>query len=99
MDKLPIEFHPEARAEVLVAFQWYLERSPSAAEAFLQAVAHAEPAICNSPETWPEYLHGTRRYLLRRFPFVIVYRVKEHRIEIVAVAHGHRRPGYWSNRL
>jgi len=99
MDRLPIKFHPEARAEVLAAFDWYYERSHSVAEAFLQAVEHAGQAIGDAPETWPEYLYGTRRYLLRQFPFVVVYRMKEQRIEIVAVAHGHRRPGYWADRL
>jgi toxin ParE1/3/4 len=50
-------------------------------------------------ERWPAYLYGTRRYLLKRFPFVIVYRAGESRIEIVAVAHGRRRPGYWAARV
>jgi hypothetical protein len=61
MDKLPVEFHPEARAEVLAAFDWYFARSRQAAEAFLKSVARAEPAICNAPDTWPEYLFDTRR--------------------------------------
>jgi plasmid stabilization system protein ParE len=39
------------------------------------------------------------RYLLKRYPFIIVYRIAADRIEIVAVAHGKRRPGYWRRRL
>jgi len=35
----------------------------------------------------------------RRDPFSIIYRVESGRILIVAVAHGHRRPGYWKSRL
>lgn len=99
MARLPIAFHPEAHAEALAAFDWYYQRSHSAAEAFMQAVDHAGQCIRNAPESWPEYLFGTRRYLLKRFPFVVVYREREHRIEIIAVAHGRRRPGYWSDRL
>jgi toxin ParE1/3/4 len=46
-----------------------------------------------------EYLHGTRAYLLRRFPYIVAYRIAEHRVEVLAVAHGHRKPGYWSDRV
>jgi toxin ParE1/3/4 len=99
MARLPVDFHPEARLEADAAFEHYRERSPRAAEAFYLELEKALTAIQASPDSWADYLRGTRRYLLKRFPFVIVYRVTEHRIEIVAVAHGHRRPGYWADRL
>jgi plasmid stabilization system protein ParE len=44
------------------------------------------------------YLENCRRILLHRFPFFIVYRFRQARIEIVAVAHARRRPGYWRER-
>jgi hypothetical protein len=37
--------------------------------------------------------------VLRRFPFVIIFREAAVRIEILAIAHGRRRPGYWRDRL
>ena len=52
-----------------------------------------------TPNTWPAFDHGTRRFLLRRFPFSLLYRVELTRLVIVAVAHAHRRPGYWKQRL
>ncbi|WP_417738002.1 type II toxin-antitoxin system RelE/ParE family toxin [Rosistilla oblonga] len=36
---------------------------------------------------------------MKRFPYVIVYRVATDRIEILAVAHGRRKPGFWKERL
>jgi hypothetical protein len=36
---------------------------------------------------------------LPRFPYAVVYRDQPERIEIVAVANGARRPGYWRDRL
>jgi len=59
----------------------------------------AESAIVRRPEAWPSFEHGTRRYLLRRFPFSVVYRIEPTRIVIVAMAHFRRRPGYWRSRL
>ena len=37
--------------------------------------------------------------VLRRFPLVIVFRKTAAGVEIIAVAHGRRRPGYWRERL
>ncbi|MEQ8785394.1 MAG: type II toxin-antitoxin system RelE/ParE family toxin [Pirellulaceae bacterium] len=99
MASLPLEFHPEARLETFEAFDWYAARSMEAAHAFQQELADAGRAIQSHPELWASYLFGTRRYLLKRFPFVLVYRVTPARIEIVAVAHGRRNPGYWRRRV
>jgi toxin ParE1/3/4 len=99
MAKLPIDYHPEARAEADAAFEWYLARNVGAAARFQRQLETAQSSIQNSPDTWAAYLYGTRRYTLRRYPFVVVYRERQGRIEIVAVAHGHRQPGYWAHRL
>jgi hypothetical protein len=50
------------------------ERNETAAEAFLAELDRAVELISESPMRWPNYLHGTRRFLLRRFPFGVVYR-------------------------
>jgi toxin ParE1/3/4 len=99
MAKYSVEFHPEARRMADAAFDYYCERSPRAAEAFYLELERAGAAIQNSPGSWASYLYGTRRYLLEQFPLVIVYRVKAQRIEVLAVAHGHRKPGYWAQRM
>jgi plasmid stabilization system protein ParE len=55
--------------------------------------------ISEHPEQFPFFEFGTRRAVLRRFPFVIVFRDTAERVEIIAVAHGRRRPGYWQDRI
>ncbi|QDV70595.1 hypothetical protein Poly24_43190 [Rosistilla carotiformis] len=66
---------------------------------FLATESHAGRAIEDNPERWESYLRGTHRYLMKRFPYVIVYRVATDRIEILAVAHGRQKPGFWKERL
>jgi len=56
-------------------------------------------AIGTSPRTWPRYGSRARRYVFPRYPFSLVYILRGEDIEIVAVAHGRRRPGYWRSRL
>jgi toxin ParE1/3/4 len=94
-----LSFHPEARMEALEAFDWYSQRSQQVAGAFEEELRDAGRAIEHAPELWAPYLSGTRRYLMKRFPFVVIYRVASGRIEIVAIAHGRRKPGYWKWRL
>jgi hypothetical protein len=50
------------------------------------------------PDRHPVYIEGTRRLLLRRFPFGLVYEVYEGKALILAIAHHRRRPGYWTER-
>lgn len=99
MKRSALRLHAEARAEVLAAQSWYWERSAGVADAFLLELEHALDEIAESPDTWPSYLHNTRRFVLHRFPYLVVYRRKGQGIQIVAVAHAKRRPGYWIARL
>jgi toxin ParE1/3/4 len=96
---LELEYLDDAIAEAEAAARWYAERSATAAAGFAEEIDAALSAITRMPAAWPPFAHGTRRYLLRRFPYSVVYRVERDRILIVAVAHGHRRPGYWRSRL
>jgi plasmid stabilization system protein ParE len=98
MPLIPVGFHPEAIAEAAATVGWYRERSDAAAAAFLAELDRAVENIAEAPERWPQYLHGTRRFLLHRFPFAVVYRWVGGGVQVVAVAHARRRPGYWKGR-
>jgi plasmid stabilization system protein ParE len=94
------EFHDEATAEYEAAFDWYLERSPDAALEFDAEVDRALAQIIAAPRRWAAGPHGTRRFLLRKFPFTLIYRERASgNVQILAVAHTSRRPGYWKVRL
>jgi plasmid stabilization system protein ParE len=94
-----LELHPAALEELRSAVVWYRERNQSAAINFAAELDRAIDLVASSPERWPRGEHGTRKFVLQRFPFAIVYREKEDVIQVLAVAHGHRRPGYWKARL
>ena len=98
MAKRRLEFHQEARLEALEAHDYYAEKSVALGKAFEAELANAVNAIASYPQIWAMYLFGTQRYLMRRFPLVVVFRKRADHVEIIAVAHGHQRPGYWKNR-
>jgi plasmid stabilization system protein ParE len=95
---LDLELHPAAEAEARAALLRYRARDPAVADRFIAALDRAMERVANDPERWPSYSHGTRRLLLRRFPFAIIYRVALTRTLVVAIAHQRRRPGYWRRR-
>lgn len=92
-----VEFHPDAARDVSGAFRWYQERNAASASAFALEIDIAIERISSSPDRWPKLLSDLRRYLLKRFPFSVIYRLHDRGIEIVAVAHERRRPGYWES--
>ena len=96
---MKVRLHPHAHAELFETRLWYYERSPLSFVAFSHAVDRALFQIGESPNSFPPAEHGTRKFILQRFPFSIVYRVDETEITIVAVAHHKRRPNYWSDRV
>jgi plasmid stabilization system protein ParE len=77
------EFHPAAVEEAIAAREWYDARSPTAAEAFTAELERAVNQIVEYPDRWSKYLHGTRRYLFRRFPFFLIYRHTESSIVVI----------------
>lgn len=97
--ELPLEFHPEALAELERAKAWYEAQRFSLGESFFQEITTAITRIRETPVTWPEYKGGTRRFLVHRFPFAIIYSLRSSAILVVAVMHLKRRPGYWISRL
>ena len=99
MASKPVRFHPEADQEYLSSLAWYKERSLDAALDFESEFQRAVSAVAESPERWPIYFSGCRRYVLHQFPFSIVYRNLDEAVFVLAVAHGHRSPGYWRKRL
>jgi plasmid stabilization system protein ParE len=99
MASKPLRFHPEAEEEYLTSLAWYSERSPMAAANFESAVEDALEKIGRAPQRWPLYFNSFRKYLLRQFPFSIIYQEFTSQIVVFAVAHGRRRPGYWRDRV
>ena len=94
-----VEFLDEASAEYEAAFDWYFTRSESSASNFADELAQAISMIAEAPQRWPVGPWGTRKFLLHRFPYARVYREPPSAIQVLAVAHGHRRPGYWKTRI
>jgi plasmid stabilization system protein ParE len=94
-----VRFLEDSVTEYEEAFDWYFLRSEFVASRFAEEMNRAIAMISNAPNRWPAANHGTRKFLLQRFPFAIFYRELPSGVQVVAIAHGHRKPGYWKTRL
>ncbi len=89
----------EAREEIGSAFDWYFERNPKAADAFLAEVDASLAQIVSNPQLYPPYTKDTRRRILERFPYSVIFQEKADIILVIAMAHAKRRFGYWRGRI
>ena len=94
-----IQFLDEAFKEAIAARDWYLERSPAAANGFINALEVLLRSIEQDPALGIPAPQGCKRRLFRRYPFSVFFVHENGRIVIVAVAHNRRQPGYWRGRL
>lgn len=90
----PLQYHPESKTESREAIDFYWNRSRVAALDFRDELKAALSRRRKTPIACSPYLHGTRRILWDRFPYFVVSRERLHDIQIVAVAHAKRSPGY-----
>jgi plasmid stabilization system protein ParE len=66
---------------------------------FKDAVRRAIDRIKKHPTSWPIEKDEVRKFFVLKFPYKILYSVQKQKIVILAVAHQHRKPGYWIERL
>lgn len=91
------DVHPEAAAELEEIVEFYEDAAPGLGEAAFQDYVRTLAAVLKHPGIGHPYF-GVQRFLFSDFPFSLVYRVREGRVQILAVAHFRRRPGYWKQR-
>jgi plasmid stabilization system protein ParE len=86
---------PQARDELREAKRWYDEQKPGLGAELLDAVRTAVGRIQQSPHGFPLYagFSDIRRAVVERFPYIVIYLVRNGVIRILVVAHQRQRPG------
>ena len=91
-------FHPDVEKEISASYRWYEDQAIGLGDDFLNELETAYQAIMQFPNTWPKFHISFRRYLLSKFPFSVIYRVKGESVLVIAVMHQSRKPCYWDDR-
>jgi len=96
--KRQVIVRPEAAGDIEDAYSWYERARPGLGDEFLAAIRSQLDLVIEHPEQSPEIHRNTRRALVRRFPYSILYRVEPNAILLVAVFHAKRDPKTWRAR-
>ncbi len=90
---------PPALGELHDAAAFYTESANiELGLAFVAEFERTANVILANPTLGLIFRGNRRRYLLRRFPYSVIYQVTSNELRVIAVAHHRRRPGYWAGR-
>ena len=101
---MSLPFHAEAELEMVRALRQHELIDPELSADFNDKLTDALERIESRPQQFPLAEDGPndfeiRNLAIRRFPFRIVYWCGSLGTIVIAVAHLHREPGYWEDRL
>ena len=93
-----LSIHEAAEDEISEAADFYDLENPGFGDVFINEVEKIIEDIVMYPEAAPIIQGRVRRKTMTKFPFSLIYSVREAQIRMLAVAHHKRRPFYWRGR-
>ncbi|HCS92743.1 MAG: type II toxin-antitoxin system RelE/ParE family toxin [Thiohalocapsa sp. PB-PSB1] len=93
-----VVFSRLAKQELDDATHYYEIELQGLGKRFRQEVRKAAKRIAEYPKAWSVERGEIRKCLLHKFPYKLLYSIEEDHIFVIAVAHQHRRPDYWTER-
>lgn len=91
-------FHPEAEKELNDAIDYYNHCQHGLGLDFAKEVYTSIQNILLFPKAWTPLSKNTKRCLLNRFPYGIIFQIAKDQIFIIAVMQLNREPRYWKTR-
>jgi plasmid stabilization system protein ParE len=95
---MKLRWHVEARAEADAAAAFYREKQPRLAQHFLDDLEEALGRIQRHPQAHRRVEGRYSEVPGAAFPYGVIYRLRPDFIEIIAIMHLRRAPGYWKER-
>lgn len=96
---MTVKFLSEAEVELNETIDYYNEQKSGLGFQFSEEVKNTLKRIVQFPEAWPVLSRRARRCRTNKFPYGIIYQIREDMILVVAVMHLHREPDYWKSRI
>ncbi len=97
--KYRVIVRPEAEDDLKEVYSWYEEKRIGLGYDFLLQVDAGLNFIGRNPNIHPIEYKGTRKHLVKRFPYKIIYLVEKEKIIVLAVIHGKRSPVLIKRRI
>ena len=96
---MEVNFLTPARAEFQEAVAFYNSQKDGLGSEFAEEIKKAIARIMQYPEVWSLISKRTCRCRVNRFPFGVIYQLREDTLLILAVMRLNREPDSWKGRL
>lgn len=93
-----VTYENEARQEGMEAAAWYEEQQHGLGIRFLAEWRRAENRMLGNPLIHRCFEGDLRKVRFDVFSFALVFRIRRDDLEVIAVMHMSRNPGYWKER-
>ena len=93
-----VVYHPEAFEEFIEAAEYYEVCSPGLGNRFIDSIEKGVSHLLQNAFLYKPDKLGRRKYIIKKFPYLLIYKIKDNCIFILAAAHAARKPGYWKYR-
>jgi toxin ParE1/3/4 len=91
--------HPGADFDLREAAKYYRKHGGNElASIFLNEFERVVHLLLDHPFLGAKWRHGKRRFILKHFPYSVIYSTNEEEIVVLAVAHQSRHSEYWKKR-
>ena len=94
-----VEFLSAAEAELADAVSYYNGQSEGLGYEFAAEIKQTIARILQFPDAWAQLSVRTRPCRTKRFPYAVVYQIRDRVVLMVAVMHLRRHPDTWKSRL
>ena len=92
-------FLAAAKRDVQDIVDYYNAEEPGLGYDFWDEVLACLGQIQRNSQAWTDIGSGVRRCITHRFPYGVLFHIRNGKPTVIAVMHLKRNPQYWRNRL
>lgn len=96
---MKVQIRLRAEADLDDAWSWYEDQREGLGDELLLCVEAALDGLKRHPLAWPVVHLDARRAQIKRFPYAIIYRVRDGTVVVLAFPHASRDPRSWQSRV
>lgn len=96
---MKVRFLSPARREFEEAVRYYESQKPDLGVDFRNEVKATLNRVVAHPQAWQSLAGDIRRCQMSRFPYGLIYESSATEVIVIAIAHLHREPGFWEQRV
>lgn len=93
-----IELSDEAEEDFDKSYEYYADKSEKVADNFYKQVDSSLNKISKNPLAYQEEHKSVRKYVMKKFPYIIYYQIKQVVVKVIAIFHSSRNPEIWKER-